>query len=228
MKILFLYPNHEGYFRCPVGLTLIMTVVAKAGHEVKLFDTTFMASDKSVNNTVMEKANVVKPVPLDHFFNKVSKNQIENNWLKLIEEFSPDIIGTTILEDSYQYCDRLLGLAKSKFNLPVVAGGSMPTIVPQIIIENPNVDYVVEGEGEVAFKDLLSALEKGTSLSKVPNLWHKENGKVIKNPLVKYLDMDEIPDQNFEFWDEKHFKKPYDGKLYNAGSFETSRGCMHK
>ena len=63
MKILFLYPNHEGYFRCPVGLTLIMTVVANKGHEVKLFDTTFMASDKSVNNTVMEKANVVKPVP---------------------------------------------------------------------------------------------------------------------------------------------------------------------
>ena len=42
MKVLFLYPNHEGYFRCPVGLTLVMTVVANAGHEVKLFDTTFM------------------------------------------------------------------------------------------------------------------------------------------------------------------------------------------
>ena len=70
MKVLFLYPNHEGYFRCPVGLTLIMTVVANEGHEVKLFDTTFMASDNNVSNTVMEKANVVKPVPLDHFFNK--------------------------------------------------------------------------------------------------------------------------------------------------------------
>ena len=228
MKILFLYPNHEGYFRCPVGLTLIMTIVANEGHEVKLFDTTFMASDKSVNNTQMEKANVVKPVPLDHFFNKVSKNQIENNWLKLIKEFSPDIIGTTILEDSYQYCDRLLGLAKSKFKIPTVAGGSMPTIVPQVIIENPNIDYVVEGEGEVAFRDLLNALEKGTSLDKVPNLWRKDNGKVVKNPLVQYLDMDEIPDQIIEFWDEKHFRKPYDGKLYNTGFFETSRGCMHK
>ena len=27
---------------------------------------------------------------------------------------------------------------------------------------------------------------------------------------------------------EKHFRKPYDGKLYNTGFFETSRGCMHK
>ena len=110
-----------------------------------------------------------------------------------------------------RYCDRLLGLAKNKFNIPTVAGGSMPTIVPQVLIENPNIDYIVEGEGEVAFKDLLSALEKGTSLSKVANLWYKDKGKVTKNPLIKYLNMDEIPDQRLDFWDEKHFRKPYDG-----------------
>ena len=229
MKILFLYPNHEGYFRCPVGLTLIMTVVANEGHNVKLFDTTFMNVGENVDNKIREKAGIVKPVPLDHFFNKKSKNQIEDSWLKVIEEFSPDLIGTTILEDSYKYCDRLLGLAKSKFKVSTIAGGSMPTIVPQVIIENPNIDYVIEGEAEVAFKELLKALEKGTSLKEVPNLWYKDKyGKVTKTALMKYLNMDEIPDQHFEFWDEKHFQKPYEGKLYTTGFFETSRGCMHK
>jgi len=225
---MFLYPNHEGYFRCPVGLTLIMTVVANAGHEVRLFDTTFMNVSEHIDNKIREKAGIVKPVPLDHFFNKKSKNHIELSWLKAIEEFSPDVIGTTILEDSYQYCDRLLNLAKDKFGTLTVAGGSMPTIVPQVIIENPNIDYVVEGEGEVAFVELLKVLENKSSLSKVPNLWYKENNKVVKNPLIKYLDMDKIPDQRLDFWDEKHFTKPYDGKLYNTGFFETSRGCMHK
>ena len=70
MKILFLYPNHEGYFRCPVGLTLIMTVVANEGHEVKLFDTTFMNVEENVDNKIREKAGIVKPVPLGHFFDK--------------------------------------------------------------------------------------------------------------------------------------------------------------
>ena len=42
MKVLFLYPNHVGYFRCPIGLTLIMTMCKNEGHEVHLFDTTFM------------------------------------------------------------------------------------------------------------------------------------------------------------------------------------------
>ena len=31
-----------------------------------------------------------------------------------------------------------------------------------------------------------------------------------------------------DFWDDKHFTKPYDGELRNTGFFEGSRGCMHK
>ena len=228
MKIMFLYPNHEGYFRCPLGLTVIMTVCANEGHEVRLFDTTFMNVSENKDNKIREKAKQVKVVTIDNFFNKLSKNQIEDKWLKAIEEFSPDIIGTTIVEDSYVYCDRLLGLAKKKFNIPVVAGGVVPTVVPQIIIENPNIDYAVEAEGEVAFKELLNALKKGNDVSKVPNLWYKDNGKVKRTGLIKYLNMDEIPNQRIEFWNDKHFKKPYDGKLYNTGFFEASRGCMHK
>ena len=122
---MFLYPNHEGYFRCPVGLTLIMTVVENEGHQVKLFDTTFMNSDDNQDNTKREDAGLVKPVTLDNYFNKKSTNQIETDWLKAVEDFSPDIIATTIVEDAYTYADRLLSLAKNKFNVPVVVGGSM-------------------------------------------------------------------------------------------------------
>ena len=32
MRVMFLYPNNEGYFRCPIGLTLIMTMVENDGH----------------------------------------------------------------------------------------------------------------------------------------------------------------------------------------------------
>ena len=44
------------------------------------------------------------------------------------------------------YCNQLLKIAKDNFNIPIVAGGSMPTVVPQVVIENPNIDYVVETE----------------------------------------------------------------------------------
>ena len=137
-----------------------MTVTEIAGHSVKLFDTTFMNVAENLDNKIREKAGQVKPVTMDNFFNKKSKKQIEEAWLDEIEKFSPDLIATTIVEDSYEFCDRLLGLAKKKFNVPIVVGGSMPTVVPRIIIENPNIDYVIEAEGEVAMPELLNAINK--------------------------------------------------------------------
>ena len=123
----------------------------------------------------------VKPVTVDNFFTKKTKEQIDEAWLKTIENFRPDLIATTIVEDSYVYCNQLLKIAKDNFNIPIVAGGSMPTVVPQVVIENPNIDYVVETEGEIAFIELLEALkvsrEKNkVDVSKVPNLWYKQDG----------------------------------------------------
>ena len=98
MKVMFLYPNHEGYFRCPVGLTLIMTVVENAGHEVKLFDTTFMNTDENKDNATREQAGLVKPVTLDNYFDKKSTSEIENEWISAVKAFKPDLIATTIVE----------------------------------------------------------------------------------------------------------------------------------
>ena len=82
----------------------------------------------------------------------------------------------------------------------------------QIVIENPNIDYVVETEGEIAFIELLEALkvsrEKNkVDVSKVPNLWYKQDGISKKTGLMKYIDMADIPNQRLEFWDDKHFQK---------------------
>ena len=187
-----------------------------------------MNVSENKDDAVRVKSGQVKPVSMDNYFTKKSKEQIENAWLDEIEKFSPDLIATTIVEDSYEFADRLLNIAKKKFNIPVVVGGSMPTVVPQVIIENPNIDYVVEAEGEVAVPELLSVMEKDGDVSKVPNLWYKKDKKVLKTGLVKYLNMDDIPDQRLHFWDSKQFTKPYNGKLYTTGFFEASRGCMHK
>ena len=84
MKILFLYPNNEGYFRCPVGLTLIMTILAKEGHEIKLFDTTFMASEENLDSKLREKNGSAKPVNMDGFFDKHTEKELVYKWVKTI------------------------------------------------------------------------------------------------------------------------------------------------
>ena len=228
MKVMFFYPNNEGYFRCPIGLTLIMTILAKEGHEVKLFDTTFMASAENVDTKLREKSGTVKYIPMDHLYNKHSEKEIISSWIGAIQDFKPDLIAASILEDAYPFCGIFLDAAKKKFTIPIVAGGITPTISPKVVMEHPSIDMVVQGEGEVAFKELMVALKNKTPLSEVPNLWYKENGKIMKNKLVRYLDMNELPNQRLDFWDKRHFLKPYNGVLYKSGYFELSRGCMHK
>ena len=75
MKVMFLYPNNDGYFRCPVGLTLIMTILAKEGHEIKLFDTTFMAKSDNEDQKIREKLKIVKVLPTAHLYEKRSKKE---------------------------------------------------------------------------------------------------------------------------------------------------------
>ena len=133
------------------------------------------------------------------------------------------------MEDAYSFCGDLLDAVKKKFNIPVVVGGVTPSLSPNVVMEHPSIDMLIQGEGEVSFKELVSALKNKTSLSKVPNLWYKDtDGAVVKNKLMRYMDMNELPYQRMDFWDEKHFLTPYDGKMYKSGFFEMSRGCMHK
>ena len=86
MRVLFLYPNHEGYFRVPIGLTLIMTVAANEGHEVDLFDTTFIATGDNLDSKGREKDKLVKAIPMHEMFNKHSQEEIVDACKKLFTE----------------------------------------------------------------------------------------------------------------------------------------------
>ena len=148
MKILFLYPNHEGYFRVPIGITLIMTVCKNAGHDVKLFDTTFIAAEDNLDTLVREKAKLTKPIPMDEMYDKHTQDEIVDLWLKKIEDFKPDLIVASILEDAYKFADTLLGAAKNKFDIVIIDApcSSIGTIRrnPEIFYRHfaPNFQYI--------------------------------------------------------------------------------------
>lgn len=230
VKILFIYPNAEGYFRIPLGLCLIMTILMNEGHEVKLFDTTFMIGEKHIDNVIRERANLVQPIDTAYFYS--SKVDIDHLLRKKISGFDPDVIGISFVEDNYQYGNHLLNVIKDyNPNVPVVAGGSTPTVAPEIVIENPFIDFVVQGEGEATFLEFCNLMECGKSVNDVRNLWYKNNGNdgnVKQNKIRPFIDMDTLPILNLELWDKYHFMKPYCGTLRRAGFFEMARGCPNR
>ncbi|MBT3981930.1 MAG: B12-binding domain-containing radical SAM protein [Bacteriovoracaceae bacterium] len=230
MKVLFIYPNYQGYARVPLGLSIPMTVLMEAGHEVGLFDTTFILSSINTDNEAREAAGLVKPTDTSHFFTPHSPEEVDEMLRQKIRDFNPDLVGISILEDNYEYSDRLLKVLKElKPDLPVIAGGTTPTVAPDVLIKNPGIDYLIRGEGEWALRDFCEKFEKGESLEKVNNLVYlRDDGMVVSNPLGPFLNLDDLPPQNLDLWDDGHFVKAYDGGLYKTGFFEMSRGCMLK
>ena len=59
MKILFVYPNTQGYPRVPLGLNAIMTIMEDENHEVDLFDTTFHMSDCNTEDDEKQKVGLL-------------------------------------------------------------------------------------------------------------------------------------------------------------------------
>jgi anaerobic magnesium-protoporphyrin IX monomethyl ester cyclase len=229
MKILFIYPNAEGYGRVSLGIAVIMSVLETSGHEVALFDSTFLLKTSNSDEVFRQIAKLVVPTDTSKLYSQHSEEDVDEMLREKVRSFAPDLVAVTVVEENYHLADHFLQVVKSlNKNIPTIIGGSTPTIAPEVMIENPLIDYLVQGEGEETMQEFCELMEAGKSLEDVRNLWYKKNGKIFSNPIRPYIDMDTLPIQNLEHWDPGHFVKPYDGRLYKAGSFELSRGCPFK
>ncbi|MBT5400287.1 B12-binding domain-containing radical SAM protein [bacterium] len=229
MKILFVYPNSEGYGRIPLGMSVLMSILIDDGHEIGLFDVSFIMQNNSLDQEAREKFKIASHTDTSYLYDYHSTDEIDELFRSKLKDFSPDLLAFSIVEDNYRYCHRLLELTKSiNESLVTIVGGSTPTIAASTLIENPYIDYLIKGEAEGPMKEFCRLMDKGGDMTDTPNIWYKKEGKIIENPLGPLTDMDDLPMQNLDLWDDAHFVKPYEGKLYRSGSIEMSRGCPQK
>ena len=109
-----------------------------------------------------------------------------------LENYRPDFIGVslrnvddvlirrreTFFTDAVTLGERV----RRQTRAPLVAGGSGFSIFPEQLLELTGADYGVCGEGEESFVSLIAAIEKGGSVSGIPGVVFRENGKVVVNP----------------------------------------------
>ncbi|MBN2331328.1 MAG: cobalamin-dependent protein [Candidatus Aenigmarchaeota archaeon] len=107
-----------------------------------------------------------------------------------IRRFRPDMVGITCTTALVYSMKHTAKLVKDNFDIPVVVGGVHPTVMPDETLGDPNVDFVVRGEGEITTYELLRAL-KTKRYGRILGLSYTANGKVVHNPprpLIKNLD----------------------------------------
>ncbi|WP_071459253.1 B12-binding domain-containing radical SAM protein [Bacillus massilinigeriensis] len=101
----------------------------------------------------------------------------------------------------------------------IVAGGPEVTYdVTEWMENNKELDFIVIGEGEQTFKQLLDELAGEKDYKEVPGISFRSNGKIIVNPQRNKLDLKEMPSPYRFPEDREELSK-------RVTYVETSRGC---
>ena len=116
--------------------------------------------------------------------------------LERVEDFRPDVVGFTAYTEQIKDAARMAKLVRDRVpGVVTVIGGVHVTALPrETLVEFPEFDVAVHGEGEVTFAELCPALDSGKDLGGIDGLVYRESGQVRStNPRARLLDLDALP-----------------------------------
>ena len=166
----------------PLGLGYLGAVLENAGIEVKIVDCLMVGWDNRVE--VGEDRNTIR---VGSFF-----DQIEN----IIRDYGPDIVGVNnMFTKQRKNAHKIYGLAKKvDRSIITIAGGAHPTVLPELVLADENVDFVVIGEGESTIIGLVNVIEGKSNISVLDGVGYKKNEQIKIIPKTKFIaDLDELP-----------------------------------
>ncbi len=80
----------------------------------------------------------------------------------------PRVAAVTMMSPDYSYAMKCIDIVKRACkDSKVIIGGMHPTIRPDEMSANPDIDYIVKGEGEVSFVELLRNIQAEKASSRV-------------------------------------------------------------
>lgn len=151
------------------------------------------------------------------------QDKVRETVTRLVEQYKPDVVGMSVMTFQRRTAGRIAELVKTlKPETKIVAGGYDPSLAFEDYAAMA-VDYIVRGEGEVTFRELLRALESSSPLHFIAGLSHKENGRWVHNTdrPVHRLEDDEIRLPNRD----TRVLEGYTLMGRKIDVVETSRGC---
>ena len=147
-----------------------------------------------------------------------------------LEQFRPQMVGCSCVAANYNLARDVLGEVK-EFDKEIftVIGGHHPSLAPKTC-NDPDIDFVVIGEGELTLQELARVCEAKQSVNAVRGIAYRtDGGELTVNPRRELMDLDELPDAARDLT-EKYRRR----KLYYRASWRptdcviTSRGCPYK
>ncbi len=173
---MLVYPNPMMDNLIPVGVSLLSAYLKKAGHKVKLFDTTFYNVGGIRGDAYRERNLEIIPTDLAKFGIRKLESDMYEDFKNLVEKYKPDLIGMSIIEPTYLEGLSLLKRIEEK-GVPTIVGGAYATLSADKILQEDCIHMVCVGEGEDAMTELADSIRDGKDYSNIRNLWIKKMEK---------------------------------------------------
>lgn len=158
------------------------------------------------------------------------ENLSEAELVQRVKAEQPDVFGMNC--STHTFLDTMGVLKLVRDELPdtkIVLGGFHATFACGRILQSyPFVDYVVKGEGELSFPELLDCIEKGTVPYEVDGLSYIHDGRLVVNPEVAINDLDSLPFPDRSLVQNVDYGYFHKNIRLTFGKFTTvssSRGC---
>ena len=213
-----------------ISVAIFQELVNRTEHEMEVFETTYYSDDYSNRQIRLgEIGGLRKGGDSDDAAGQVFKvkptEDVIPDYIKKIEEYNPDAIFMSVVEDAWEQ-SRVLLEAGRPYNIKTLLGGVFPTAAPDIVFAHPDVNYICVHEGEGVVQDVLD----GKEWKDILGIHYKdENGKIQKNPVQPLWDISTlIPDFRIYENEEHRWKRPMGGRMFNKFmAMETYRGCPY-
>jgi radical SAM superfamily enzyme YgiQ (UPF0313 family) len=112
----------------------------------------------------------------------LSHHRVRETVTSLFREFDREFVGLSVMTFQRKTAHRVIELARAlKPGVKIVVGGYDPSLAPEAYGEM-NVDFIVLGEGEVTFRELLRALEQGGDFDHIRGLSYRDGDDWFCDP----------------------------------------------
>ncbi len=149
-------------------------------------------------------------------------------WQKLkdiVRESNPMAVGIAYLTTSKPSVEMVASLIKEvNPDIKIIVGASHPTFLPDEVMQNQDIDFIVRAEGEIPLLALMKELKKDSPrFDTVPGICYRDSDMQVRYtpspPLIGNLD--ELPPL------ARDLVMNSDYELYPVHNISTARGCPY-
>ena len=104
------------------------------------------------------------------------QRRVRKTIVQLVNQLQPDLVGLSIMTFQRKTAKAIIDLIRAlKPNVQVVVGGYDPTLATESYTESGpgQVNFIVRGEGEITFRDLLRAIESSSPYDHIAGLSYR-------------------------------------------------------